>query len=51
MPISARSDKCDESGCNLSSDVNIDFEVDFVARKYETGPRIVQLFFSVAALD
>lgn len=34
MPISARSDKCDESGCNLSSDVNIDFEVDFVARKY-----------------
>ena len=32
MPLRARSDKCDDNGCNLSSDINIDFEVDFVAR-------------------
>lgn len=36
MPISAYSDKCDENGCNLSSDVNIDFTVSFQARKYFT---------------
>lgn len=40
MPIAARSDKCDATGCTLTSTRNIDFQVDFSAREYLKIPPI-----------